>query len=90
MGHLNFADSAKLSAMVDGMQIIGSTKKEFCEPCALAKQQKTPSRTPMSAVDGSFHRVHTNLLEGRESLPRTVEGHKYASTITHRLLDIAE
>ena len=33
-------------------------------------------------VDGPFLRVHTNLLEERESLPRTVEGHKYASTIT--------
>lgn len=40
MGHLNFADLAKLSEMVDEMQIIGSTKKEFCEPAHLLSSRR--------------------------------------------------
>ena len=92
MGHLNYTDLAKLPGMVDGMQIVGPVKKEFCEPCVLAKQHRTPSRSPMSAVDGPFHRIHVDVLGGKESLPRTVGGHKYAQTITdqdtrHRWVD---
>ncbi len=92
LGHLNYGDLAKLPSMVEGMQIVGPIKKEFCEPCALAKQQKTPSREEMSAVTGPFHRIHTDLLGGGDTLPRTVQGYKYASTITdqdtrHRWVD---
>ena len=92
MAHLNYGDLAKLPAMVEGMQIIGPVKKEFCEPCVLAKQHRTPSRSPMSDVDGPFHRIHVDVLGGKESLPRTVGGHKYTQTITdqdtrHRWVD---
>lgn len=84
MGHLNYPDLARLPTMVQGMQIIGPIKKEFCEPCALAKQHREPSRAPMSAVDGPFHRIHTDLLGGGDTLPLTIGGHKYASTITEQ------
>ena len=92
MGHLNYTDLAKLPKMVDGMQIVGPIKKEFCEPCVLAKQHRTPSRSPMSEVDGPFHRIHVDLLGGKESLPRSIGGHKYGQTITdqgtrHRWVD---
>ena len=92
MGHLNYDDLAKLPKMVEGMQIIGPIRKEFCEPCALAKQRRTPSRSPMSKVDGPFHRIHVDLLGGKESLPRSIGGHKYGQTITdqatrHRWVD---
>ena len=82
LGHLNYTDVARLPAMVTGMKVVGSIKKEFCEPCALAKQHKTSSREPMSAVNDSFHRIHTNLLGGKDSLLLTIKGLKYASTLT--------
>ena len=92
MGHLNYSDLAKLPQMVEGMQIVGPVKKEFCEPCVLAKQHRTPSRSPMSDVDGPFHRIHVDVLGGKESLPRSIGGHKYGQTITdqdtrHRWVD---
>ena len=68
--------------MITGMEVVKSIKKEFYEPYALAKQHKTPSREPMSAVNGPFHRIHTDLLGGKDSLPLTIEGLKYASTLT--------
>ena len=81
-GHLNYGDLAKLPGLVYGMQIVGPVKKESCEPCALAKQHKDPSREPMSPVDEAFHRIHTDLLGGQESLSRSIGSHKYASTVT--------
>ena len=92
MGHLNYSDLAKLPNMVEGMQIVGPIKKEFCEPCVLAKQHRTPSRSPMSKVNGPFHRIHVDVLGGKESLPRSIGGHKYGQTITdqdtrHRWVD---
>ena len=84
MSHLNYSDLAKLPKMVEGIQIIGLIRKEFYKPCALAKQHRTPSRSPMSEVDGLFYRIHVNLLGGKDSLPRSIRGHKYNQTITNQ------
>ena len=37
LGHLNYKDLAKLPAIIEGMEIVGPLKKEFCEPCVLGK-----------------------------------------------------
>ena len=72
--------------MVEGMEIVGSLKKEFCEPCVLGKQHKTLSRTPMLAVNGPFYRIYTDVLGGGESLPLIIKGYRYASTITNQAI----
>ena len=84
MAHLNYSDLAKLPTLVEGMQIIRPIAKQFYEPCVLAKQHKTPSRSPISSVDRPFYRIHMDVLGGKQSLPRTVGGHKYAQTITNQ------
>ena len=90
--YLNYSDLAKLPDIVEGMQIVRPVKKEFCEPCVLAKQYRTPSRSPISDVDGLLYRIYIDVLGGKQSLPRTVRGHKYAQIIIdqdirHRWVD---
>ena len=77
MGYLNYSDLVKLPKIMEGMQIIGLIRKEFCKLCALAKQYRTPSRSSISEVDGLFYRIYVDLLGGKDSLPRFIEGYKY-------------
>ena len=70
--------------MITGMKVVGSIKKEFCESYALVKQHKTSSREFMLAVNDLFHRIHIDLLDGKDSLLLTIEGLKYVSTLTNQ------
>ena len=82
LGYLNYIDVVRLSAMIIEMKVVKSIKKEFCELCALAKQHKTSSREFMSAVNDLFYRIHTDLLDGKDSLLLIIEGLKYVLTLT--------
>ena len=82
LGHLNYIDVARLPAMIIEIKVVKSIKKEFYKSYALAKQHKTPSKEFMSAVNDPFHRIYTDLLGGKDSLSLTIEGLKYASTLT--------
>ena len=61
-----------------------SIKKKFCESYTLAKQHKTSSRESISAVNDSFYRIYTNLLNDKDSLSLTIKGLKYVLTLTNQ------
>lgn len=82
LGHLNFDDVARLSNMVEGMEIVGSTKRQFCEPCVYGKMKKTPRHKVMTPVKNAFDSIHTDLFGGQGTLPRSIGGHHYCSTKT--------
>ena len=77
IGYLNYSDLVKLLKMVKGIQIIKLIRKEFCKLCALAKQYRTLSRSPMLEVDNLFYRIYIDLLGGKDFLPRSIGGYKY-------------
>ena len=82
LGHLNYIDVIRLSAMITGIKVVKSIKKKFCESYALAKQHKTSNKEFISAVNDSFHRIYTDLLGSKDSLSLIIEDLKYASTLT--------
>ena len=82
LGHLNFDDVARLPTMVEGMQIVGPTKKQFCEPCTYGKQKKTPGRKTIIEVENAFNSIYMNLFNSQTTLSRSIKKHHYCFTKT--------
>lgn len=86
LAHLNVADVAKLASMVNGMDIDSSKEvSNFCEPCVLGKQHRTPSRTPMTRATTKFERIHTDLGGGGNTLTQDIttdSGNRYYVVFT--------
>ena len=64
------------------MKVMRSIKKEFYKSYTFAEQYKTSSRELMSAVNDSFHRIYTDLLDDKDSLLLTIKDLKYVLTLT--------
>ena len=82
LDYLNYIDVVKLSAIIIEIKVVKLIKKEFYELYAFAKQHKTSSRELMSAVNDLFYRIHTDLLDGKDSLLLIIKGLIYVLTLT--------
>ena len=80
LGHLNFDNITRLPTIIEKIEIIGNTKRQFCEPYTYEKQKKTPSHKSITKIENTFDSIHIDLFNSGLTLPRFKGGHYYYST----------
>ena len=78
MGHLGYKNLLRLNQQAEDVDIKGPPPNEICGECMKGRQQRRPSKTPMTKATGAIHRVHSDLMG---PFPTTRRGERYLMII---------